>query len=288
MSGVDGGGPNSNRKATDLEAIQGLWRLSSIVMKGTPVSGGFLHLLFKDNRYKELSPNRVDDGHWGTVELDPAAQPKRFTRLFFADDGTVRHTERWVYAIDGDELRLSHPNVYGHDYPHVLSDQEYSVSTYVRDHGPLPKTKMPAGKVPIAHRELGQLIWNDNIDWWDGQIELQPGLNVRFSITPQSGDDATAIAAAVTLVSWVRDNEAAARRYAATSDGLLAIHNQAWNDGPEISATEFASRLKLESISIAEAGTATLWFEDGGLFLGHTISVEVGKDRMFHNANIQG
>lgn len=56
---------------------------------------------------------------------------------------------------------------------------------------------------------------------------------------------------------------------------LLGILNENWlGDGEEeLSAEQFKSKIKLESISIESDGNFEFWYEDDGLFGGHAIKV---------------
>jgi hypothetical protein len=147
--------------------------------------------------------------------------------------------------------------------------------------------KKPAGREPIDHPQLGRLTWEPQLDWWDGKMELRPGLDVTFSVAAAGGDDAPAFASATSIISWVRENDQAARRFAANSD-LFETYNSSWNEGPAISPEAFAERMCLDAIIIRDDSTFTLWFNDGDMFLGHAICVEMNSDRSFSFASMQG
>jgi uncharacterized protein (TIGR03067 family) len=174
---------------SDQQAIQGLWRVVSCVARGGQVGTGTTHYLFDGNRVKEIDPSRVDGGDWAMFELDTEARPKRLSMTSeWAGKGgkPVRRVDCWLYELDGNMLRLCWPSVFG-DFPDTLSDQTHGVINLARDHGPPPKTKQPTGKMPIEDRVLGRLTWEDNYDWWEAQVELQPGLTVAVHVEP--GDE---------------------------------------------------------------------------------------------------
>jgi uncharacterized protein (TIGR03067 family) len=273
---------------SDQRAIQGLWRVVSCVARGQSVGTGITHYQFDGNRVKPIDPSRVGGGDWATFVLDPAVQPKRFTMTteWTGQGGKpVCRVDRWLYELDGDTLRLCWPSVFG-DYPDLLSDQIHRVETLVRDTGPPPKTKQPAGKRPIKDAVLGQLTWDDNFDWWAAQVELKPGLIIDVHVEPGNRDDETAVATGREFVRWLQQHELAARRFAAAQ--LLDTHNDAWNEGELISARTFAGQLRLESVGIDEVGRASLYYDDGDLFWGHCIVVSVRENGEFENANIAG
>ena len=273
----------------DEQAIQGLWRIVSYVARGKPVFSSATHYQFEENRVKEIAPSLVDDGRWSTYELQPECQPKRFTMISEwtgADGEAAQRADRWLYDLQGDSLRLCWPSVFG-EYPDVLSDEEHGVVTLERDSGPPPETKAPSGKEPIQDPVLGQLTWNDNLDWWEGQVELRPDLKVMLHIEPgEERGDAEIAAAGRQLLAWVREHEPRAREFAAAE--LLDTHNDHWNDEQPISAGMFVDNMTLESISCYSGGSVELLYHDGDLFWGHCIIVSTDEVRQFTDANIAG
>jgi hypothetical protein len=66
------------------------------------------------------------------------------------------------------------------------------------------------------------------------------------------------------------------------------LHNDTWNEGDEIDAATFKSRMSLESIVIYPSGGAEIYYGDGDLFWGHTILVGLTEDLSFRDATIAG
>lgn len=107
-------------------------------------------------------------------------------------------------------------------------------------------------------------------------------------------DAATPRAAASTLpharalfrshASW--DRRARARAVA----DLLKLKNEGWlNEGdPPVTARQFASLMKIDSISIHPSGRVELWYDDGDLFFGHSIVVRGTIRRGPTTADIEG
>src|SRR5262245_4819346 len=224
---------------SDLEAIQGLWRVVSYISQGSPVISGTTHYQFEGNRVKEFTPSLVDGGSWATFELDSDARPKRITKTYQwpgKDGEQVTRTHREAYELSGDTLRICWPRVWG-TYPDVISDKEHGVVTLVRDYGPPPNTKRSAVKKPIEDPVLGRVTWDDNFDLWEAQIELKPGLIATVSLEPGERPDQEIIEAGREAARWLRKHEPAARRYAA--DQMLDNHNDNRNDGDPISARTF-------------------------------------------------
>jgi hypothetical protein len=62
------------------------------------------------------------------------------------------------------------------------------------------------------------------------------------------------------------------------ADKLLSIYNDAWidDDHPKLSIEQFKSKLKLKCISVIdEPNCATLYFEDGDMFGGHHVALDI-------------
>jgi len=278
----------SRATASDLDAIQGLWRLVSYIARGAPVHSSATHYQFEGSRVKEITPSLVDGGMWATFELDADEWPKQLTTTYeWPTEGgqAVTRVNREAYDLDGDTLRICRPNVWG-EYPDTISDKDHTVVTLHRDSGPPPATKQRSGKQPIDDPVLGKLTWNDNFDEWDGRVVLHPELEVVCHFTPSGGQDEQIVTAGRDFIAWLRTNEPAARRYAASE--LLDTHNDCWNDDDPISAETFADRMTLETAAIRPDGAAGLYYRDGNLFWGHCIIVSVNADRGFKDATIAG
>ncbi|MBC8078113.1 MAG: DUF2262 domain-containing protein [Chloroflexales bacterium] len=274
---------------SDQRAIQGLWRVMSLVSRGEPVLSATTHYQFDGNRVKAINPARVDGGAWATFELDEAAWPRRFTMTAEGagrDGVPVQRVDRWLYDLNGDTLRLCWPNVFGR-YPDLISDVVHGVWVLVRDAGSPPQTKQSAGKAPIDDAALGRLTWDDNFDLWDATIALPPASNVGVQIdlgTDQ--DDAAAIVTGRAFVDWLRAHEPEARAYAASL--MLDGYNSDWGDDEQLTPAAFAERLTLEEIAVGSDGDATLYYNDGDLFGGHVVIVSLDANRTFTDANIAG
>jgi hypothetical protein len=142
----------------------------------------------------------------------------------------------------------------------------------------------------IHDEVLGTLTWNDTLDWWEGRVELVPGHGIGLSLTVEEDEaDAPAVAEiafARDLLARLREREPEARVVAA--EELLEIYNEEWNDEEPLSEEEFMSRLTLEDVNIAPDGSAELYYQDDGLFAGHTVLVTVGADGNFEDADVAG
>ena len=138
----------------------------------------------------------------------------------------------------------------------------------------------------ITDADFGHLVWNPDLDWWEGSVNLdspQPFVLYLFSRDdPNRGISDDARNAFRRLAAM----EAPARAYAALQ--LTASYNREWSDGKIVTEPEFARRLTPESIEIHEQGYAEFHFKDGGLFSGHRIGVRIKADGSFQEAVMEG
>jgi hypothetical protein len=83
----------------------------------------------------------------------------------------------------------------------------------------------------------------------------------------------TALAVARQL--WARQEEWNQRTQDAAVKALLAVKNESWLDAGEKDVTneEFKARMALTSVVVRPDGEFTFWYDDGGLFCGHAITV---------------
>lgn len=138
---------------------------------------------------------------------------------------------------------------------------------------------------------LGALVWNSDLDWWEGRVDMLPGHSVSISLTVEDDEDsATDIDALIQhgrrIVAFIREHEPEARLVAA--DELLDIYNQEWNDGKPLDEEEFMDRLAIDDVNVADDGSAELFYKDDDLFAGHTVVVTIDTAGNFADADVAG
>jgi len=114
------------------------------------------------------------------------------------------------------------------------------------------------------------------------------GRDVMVAIETGEGLSPQAVAQARRLVSAPADVTARAKADAAES--LIDLKNGDWagdEPGP-LTASQLAARLRLEACEIAADGGATFYFDDDGLFGGHSVVVYVSSDGEFVDAKLAG
>jgi len=262
--------------------------------RGGDIISGTTHYLFEGNRVKAITPRLVDGGAWSTFELDITSQPKRIT-MTLLDTGTEenltpRRPLRWAYELQGDFLLMCWPNVFG-IYPDVISDQTHGVITLKRYHGPMPETKQPSGKKPITHAILGNLVWDDDLEWWKAKTLLSSDTKINLAVSTDAGsDELPTIEKAGDFLLWLRSNDEAVRRFAASQ--LLELYNDEWRENEEkIDSTTFVDRLYLEDATVYSGDdfhAELIYQETADMFAGHCIIVSVGDDYSLEEASLAG
>ncbi len=257
-----------------LGDLLGVWRLVRISARGGEVGTGQTHLVVRQQDLWEVWPGNT------YYEGEPGPERKfHFKKGTPARLETLTPNGRFCYLVTrrGDQLRMRLGGVFGH-YPDSISDSKGNLYTYERVTGeeatryqqPPPR----ASRKAASHSRLGELIYDDNIDWWAGttHIDDQP-IRVHVVVDPDA-EQASAFDAAAAILDRLEFD--AIRAYVASEH--LDLYNDNWRgeDDPPIDAATFASRLVLASVTVDLDGSVSVWFDDDGMFAGH--SVDVGLD----------
>ena len=149
----------------------------------------------------------------------------------------------------------------------------------------------PSDVQVLAHPELGQLTFNQALNWWEVPVELQPGCWITLCVESDT-DRPTMLAQAVASWHWAREAEPLCREQIAND--LLALYNDVWADedeseGPgKLSRQAFQDSLRPESLIMSRDGESTWDYSDNDLFAGHGIVLHVKPDRSFTTAYLCG
>ena len=133
---------------------------------------------------------------------------------------------------------------------------------------------------------FGTLIWNEQIQWWEGVVTLAPGHRVTISFIPDPGELEQLLAYVKPLFAVIRADDLPLRRAAAKA--LLDVYNDEWNEDDPIEAEEFIDRILLDALVYYGDGSAELYYDDDDLFLGHVILVRLDDQGRVVEATIGG
>src|SRR5690242_7039883 len=153
---------------------------------------------------------------------------------------------------------------------------------------PEPKARKTAGQSPaITDQTIGTLNFDERLQWF--YVE-HPGGTQLASLhieTADRGRANTLLDVARALLSDLDSIDRHCRQFAA--DRLLDLKNHEWRESGEVIVeSRFIASMSLESVSIHSQGGMTAYYQDGGMFGGHTIVIDLGIDHTPIHAAIAG
>lgn len=141
---------------------------------------------------------------------------------------------------------------------------------------------------------LGRMSWDASLEAYE--IELRIGADTAiFQVSSDGSSEDQTLATARVLFPLLP--RIAREATAHVTRALLPLKNAKWlgepgPDGkakPELSAEIFATRLSLRSFALyGPEPELEIWFDDGGLFFGHSVSVRRTGDGEYVDAGIEG
>jgi len=180
-------------------------------------------------------------------------------------------------------------------YYHIVTELlETSVPNLPDETAIFERYQLP---VTFIDAQFGEFVFNRVVGWFDGIVEFQ---GKKISVSVYGKEDIP------TLAFIFKDFEQflqQAKHYAAKE--MLELGNQwqydAWQDDKDDGNTEaeftpiteedFVKRISLHEIIIEdseEPGEYTLWFKDGDIFWGHSITVSGNINTGFTDAQMHG
>jgi len=142
--------------------------------------------------------------------------------------------------------------------------------------------------VTLSTNRFGILTLDRRIKWFEGKVRL--GLRkVKLSLEPEDiADTDGVLASAEKLWDSIQHWDKLAREKAQVE--MLEIKNGSWlSDGEApMTASQFKSRMKLESVIVGEDEDIAFWYEDGDIFWGHSIEVSGNLEDGFDYAAFHG
>jgi hypothetical protein len=142
--------------------------------------------------------------------------------------------------------------------------------------------------VTIVDELLGTLSLDRSLDRFEGQVLFGKDL-VDLAV---DGADTTTVQpnlnTARLIVSDAQVWLSSVTAYAVAE--LLPLKNECWLDEaePPLDAERFASRITLDAVNVGISGSFEFWFDDGDLFLGHSIVVAGDLSRGPTRAQLEG
>ena len=135
-----------------------------------------------------------------------------------------------------------------------------------------------------------ELIYDNELDCWKSKLEIHN--NHFIDVTIEAEDKQTikikqSNNAILPKIREIIKQEKNIRFY--TANKLLDLYNNSWNQNEKIDYETFIQQMKLEEVIFnLDENSLQFWYNDGDLFLGHGIVVDVDGDGLFQDARIVG
>ncbi len=278
------------------ELITGLWRVVSIVQRAPeidhdmPYGNGITHYYLADGLVRCISRTDVLT-NGPSYSYQVSGNILLFTPVAETIDGRERFRflpARGVFAVDGRAMILTFD----------VSDsdgQKIRVMMLERQDGPVPEGKQPAGFGPIDDPLLGRLIWYDTYNWYDGSIGYKRSRfslrrsRIKINLSAMNPEDLEiVISRARKVVTSIQEYVELATLYALEH---LLQRAEAWRDDDDkrpMTPRRFRAAMKLQSISFRPDGSVEFWHDDGYLFCGHFIEIQIDREDKLVRADIPG
>ena len=132
---------------------------------------------------------------------------------------------------------------------------------------------------------LGTFVLNRHYSWFEGTIDyLGNSCSVLLHVPDGSTDGSRALRRLEAVCTDLASLDRKARSYAA--DELLDCACD-WCE-EDLTREEFMERMDDVSLSVGEDDSVEFCYQDGGMFAGHVIMVEMDEDDAFVDADIMG
>lgn len=135
-------------------------------------------------------------------------------------------------------------------------------------------------KLTLKNLKLNETTYEGTIKAGNRRVEI----SIETAGAKTDVDDL--IKTADAFLAWHEKNAAEPKKYAAKK--LLKLKNKNWLEPHEKNLTEsgFVKKMKLTSIGINSDKSIIIFYDDGGLFRGHSIIVEMDKNLKFRTADL--
>lgn len=136
----------------------------------------------------------------------------------------------------------------------------------------------------MKHKTLGRLYFDEQFDEWRGELAWG-GSTVSIAVVGNGEIDEHGLDAASRGLLRLD----AERVRAFVADQLLELYNETWSeDDVPLHASALVARIKPNRLELSVDGCATVYFDDGELFHGHSIEVTLDASGELEEAKIAG
>ena len=172
-------------------------------------------------------------------------------------------------------------------------DLEIAFNNLCNEQYPKKKVRKPKAKDRvITLPSIGELKYNEELEWYEGDIEINnilAGLSINYT-TPKKFEKL------ISFVTTQFKNKFYDKILLEMEGEMIALKNDTWlgeneETGKEelpITAKEFRIRISIESMVFHEDGSSTIYCNEGDVFWGHLIEINIDKKGNYKNSNLAG
>lgn len=150
------------------------------------------------------------------------------------------------------------------------------------------KIKNETIKLPL----IGELKYNRDFEWYEGEIQIEEdmiGLSV-YHTTPKK------LEKLIVFVSKQIQSKFHENMLLKIEDEMIALKNDSWLEIDEktqelelpITAKEFRKRISIESMVFYQDYSSEIYCNDGDLFGGHSIVINIDEKGNYEHSNLAG
>ena len=140
----------------------------------------------------------------------------------------------------------------------------------------------------VSMKQFGNFVLDRGYDWFEAETKWN-GQTIRL-IVPADQEKLDANAFKVAEQLWANQAKWQKRIGEFAAKELLEQKNSSWLEEGEskLTAKQFITRMKLQSITVSPDGKFDFWYEDGDLFFGHNIMISGDVEKGPTDSGIHG
>ena len=137
----------------------------------------------------------------------------------------------------------------------------------------------------IIDSYLGTIEYSKDLDLYEGKIEIENSESITFRFDVDNNLEQR-FKVARNIVQILISKHGEFKQYIA--EQLLDLYNNNWSKEETIDRKEFANRIILEAVTIYDDNSAEICYQDGNLFAGHYIVVDLNSKGILDEPYLAG
>lgn len=138
----------------------------------------------------------------------------------------------------------------------------------------------------IKIQSLGKLIYNDKFEWYEGKFNTESQI-IEVSVYNAEPDEFEKL---LSFVDKQMNSKFYEEMLLKMETTMIELKNDVWlgEDEPPITVEDFRKRISVSSIVFYEDCTSSIYCNDGDIFWGHTIDINVDEKGEYKDVNLAG